>query len=320
MNKYQHSVTFARLKDIKESLPGNLTSFQYMSLLDSFLWKGLQTFYRNYQHFTLNFAAKVVAQQYLSFSLRHTRTDVTELPLHMFNLALTKDEEHLNKLEFNRGIIFSLLQQYLDITDAYVRSQSVPFATLSFEKEFEIQQKMQTILAVDDVQSIYSVHKEIRKHFDDAKKFKGQINEKYVRLAMNAANSTYRKFNHTIDQDDIIMLYLVHLSRAIDRVNINKGVLTTFIQQTLLTAYGTLKKQANEQLESSYDEALEEGIVHSYEESDETHASMQLLVQIAKRFDPDGLVRFELKLPEVLSKDDVATLKLLERKIKKNAI
>src|SRR6478609_1312804 len=40
--QYRHSESFARLKGVRESISTNLTSFQYLSVLDSFLYKSIQ--------------------------------------------------------------------------------------------------------------------------------------------------------------------------------------------------------------------------------------------------------------------------------------
>jgi hypothetical protein len=68
---------------------------------------------------------------------------------------------------------------------------------------------------------------------DAGLKLRTQILEKYNRLVVNESRLLYVKISHSADLDDIVQLLAIEAMRALDRCNVEKGPLTSYLQQYL---------------------------------------------------------------------------------------
>jgi hypothetical protein len=62
------------------------------------------------------------------------------------------------------------------------------------------------------------------------------ILEKYARLVSMRAQRDYQELGHKVRLDDIVQTYMLMTSRAIDRCDQNRGVLTTYVNHWFKTA------------------------------------------------------------------------------------
>ena len=139
-----------------------------------------------------------------------------------------------------------------------------------------------------------------------------------MRLALMTAKRTYTDLNCEVPLDDLVQIYLVYLNKAIDRCDSRQGVLTTYIQNWFYPAKAEATKIKQENTNSSYDELESVGIPINHTEANFDYDAMQELSYQSKQIDPSGVVRFELSIPEFLTKKQLKKLQLFITPPKEN--
>lgn len=305
---YKHSVTFGSLKSIKEGIQTNLTSVQYLSTLDYLLNQALSLLFQSAKPYLTCWAAKVVGMQTLRPSTKFSRNERGHLPVQLFNLIVTEEQRHFDEMNFNRGILFGIIKVFQDTVNSYdlvhsMRAKSViPETTLRVETQFR--------LGMSPDYNLTAVSREVAFWEERAQWFKSLIVQKYVRLSLNHAQATYRELDHSYPLDDIVQIYLAFTSKAIDRCDSRQGVLTTFITSWFKSAKAEAAKMALDAYHQSYEELMESGATAQVVDPNADYEAVQHLAAVAKRHDPEGIVRATRQIPELVPSHQRAILQL----------
>lgn len=298
---YTHSEVFARLKNIREEVKQTFTSHQWLSVLDHFIESALDPIATAYPALADVYFAKVVAWQTHRPSVKFSRNPKSVLPTMLFNALTTRDEvkrKHQREMMLNRGLLFGLISLFAKATDDYMRLHD-PAVPMSRGKRLSL-----LATAADRCGSpyLYAAVRQSQFYARKAYWFKELIVQKYTRLALVSAKRTYEDTDCQANLNDVIQIYLMYLSKAIDRCDSRQGVLTTFIQTWFYSAKAEIMKMVvHESKTSSYDELLESGMSSHSVEPDRKYEVLQHLCVTAKQLDPSGAIRYSLGIPEIVT-------------------
>lgn len=319
---YQHSKVFASLKNITEGLKENLTTSQYLQAYDDYIENAISPIIVSTRLFD-SFLARLIGWQEKNFRRKVSFLDrkiVPSLTIHF--LIQTSSEKRLEayrNLSLDRGIRLEFLKLFYDKLDLYLKACNCKLALKGEKKpnlayctmvKQRIEQELKAKLP------LISVYEESKFWYQHAIAFKQLILEKYVRMCLNEAQKDYvNYFDCKILLDDVIQVYLLAASRAIDKCDSKQGALTSHIKNWLLTGRSRVSEQIEKRTSVSHFENIDF-------DSDEYRAS-QLLSEIdisstednsrvirylAKLSDPLGVARAYLSIEELLSEDEVKLL------------
>ena len=301
--QYTHSQAFGDLKATDEALKDNLTSAQYLHTLDYFLWNAASPILDVCPNLFLNFVAKCVAHQLLAPNAKYTSGDRELLPINLFML-LSADRDRLElarDLYLNRGLTFGLVSLFLSLTKEY---QDIVEGRTPLKKSQRRRRIAEIEAELGATGSLYEPVQRVSHWLDKANQWKNVIIQKYTRLTIMMAQRTYVDYQHSVDLDDVVQIYLMITSKAIDRCDPRLGVLTTFIQQWMKSARARVAAVAAASRNDSLD-SLHELLGDSFEalsvEQDRTAELMQSVSYAAMLADPVGLVRNSLNIPQYMS-------------------
>jgi hypothetical protein len=302
---YTHSETFALLKNTSEGIPHNLTTYQWLSVLDYFIESALDPISTAWPDFVDNYFAKVVAWQFYKPAVKFSRNSKEIMPHVLFNALTTEGatkRKWQKELMLNRGLLFGVISMFLEEVKPYMKLHD-PRRPLTANKK--------AASAAWEARTSTYLHASILQvQYWDGKAhwFKSLLSQKYIRMALMNAKRTYIDVEHAIELDDIIQTFLIYMSKAIDRCDARQGVLTTFIQTWFYSARSEILRSVASDRSSSYEELVETN-GHEWSTSpDESFESLQHLAATAKKLDPIGLVRFSLGIPEFVSNRDLLIL------------
>lgn len=308
--RYKHSEVFAEVKAIEEDIKINLTSLQYLQILDYYLWNSLRFVINISPTFFTCYLSKVIAYQQVHSMSKLSSESRETITNNFYNYVTTGDVEWIKKLYLNRGLYFGIISYWLSKSNEYFQLRS-PFNT-----QGDAPERMHAIineLSITDNQLYYANYKQAQYWFDKAQDFKSKIMQKYVRMTILQAQKAYVEYNHEIDLDDVTQIYLQIMSKAIDRCDSRFGVLTTFIQSWLKSAKAIVQRMAQtKQCSTSY-----EGLIEEYGDSadvgvtlfDNSFDALQELSYVAQKVDTTGCLRIKYKIPQFMS---VQNRRLLE--------
>jgi hypothetical protein len=316
---YHHSETFAKLKGIKEQIAENLTSYEYLNSLDTLIYNSLFPIVDSTKYADI-FLAKVLAWQATNPKRKASgigRQALTSYITLFFLMNSTEKKlDTLRKAKLDRGILVEIVRRWLAITVEY--EQLVNKIKLTKEEWVRLSY-LEKLTCLKPSYSLYGVMTQVKYWYELTTDFKMMILEKYTRLCLNKAQQDYVQLNHRVELEDIIQVYLMTASKAIDKCDTEKGVLTNHIQNWLMSAKNTVtasyitgvafqtpnqsKTQINKlgttvPLSEIDDLAIDES---EYEEKEERITRVRRLSRI---FDPVGYARLMLGIREVLTKKE----------------
>ena len=308
--RYKHSEAFAEVKAIEEDIKINLTSLQYLQILDYYLWNSLRFLMNVSPTFFTCYLSKVIAYQQVHSMSKLSSESRETITNNFFNYVTTGDVEWVKKLYLNRGLYFGIISYWLTKSNEYFQLRS-PFNEREDapERMYEIANE----LSINDTSVYYANYKQVAYWFSKAQDFKSKIMQKYVRMTILQAQKAYVEYNHEIDLDDVTQIYLQIMSKAIDRCDSRFGVLTTFIQSWLKSAKAIVQKMVqSKQHSTSY-----EGLIEEFGDSadvgvtsfDDSFDTLQELAYAAQKIDTTGCLRIQYKIPQFMS---LQNRKLLE--------
>ncbi len=316
MQAYEHSRVFDSMKTTREKIATNYTSLQYLQTLDYFLWEALSGIAFECPSLFCNYLAKVVARQSLKPSAKLTSDDRQKLPVHLFNMLNqvepTKMFAQARLLYVNRGILFGLISLFLNKMKPYIDLHQANHDFNQVERN-AITHRLEQQIGLRQGGDLYAALMNTRYWDTKARWWKGLIVEKYTRMAIGQAQHTYKEYNHYVKLDDVVQVYLVVVSRAIDRCDARQGVLTTFIQNWFKSARGEVARMAETQQDSSY-ESLTEDYGDAIHEiigvtmPDLTDELRTHVAYVSTQADPKGLVRTCLGIPQFVTRAQRALL------------
>lgn len=308
--RYKHSEVFAEVKAIQEEIKINLTSLQYLQILDYYLWNSLRFLINISPSFFICYLSKVIAYQQIHSMSKLSSESRETITNNFFNYVTTGDVEWAKKLYLNRGLYFGILSYWLSKSHEYFQLKS-PFNTV--ENAPERMHKIVNELAISNVSLYYANYKQTAYWFEKAQDFKSKIMQKYVRMTILQAQKAYVEYNHELDLDDVTQIYLQIMSKAIDRCDSRFGVLTTFIQSWLKSAKAIVQRTVQSKQHSiSY-----EGLIEEYGDSadvgitsfDNSFDTLEELAYVAQKVDTTGCLRIMYKIPQFMS---IQNRKILE--------
>lgn len=315
---YEHSQTFDVMKGINEQVVGNLTSLQYLQTLDLFLWNALMPIHAECPSLFNNYLVKIVAHQSIQASTKFTSDDRSKLAVLMFNVLTNHDprkaHEQARLMYINRGLLFGFIALFLKKLRHYERLHS-PFVVMDPVVRNSELHRIEQSMGLRHNSSLYSVIQQVRHWHDKALWWKGVIVEKYTRMTLLQAKSAYEDFNHYVNLNDVVQIYLMVLNRAIDRCDARQGVLTTFIQNWYKSARSEVADLSKTQTDVSYESISEE---HGDAASDilgfakpNTEGELEEhIAYTAKTIDKRGYVRAVLGIPEYVTRQQRELLEL----------
>lgn len=306
MASYEHSRSFESLKVVKERISTNYTSLQYLQTLNHFLWRALTPIATECPELFKGYLCKIVARQTLKASAKFTSNDRHKLPVQLFNALRSSDAkmvEQAKDMHINRGLLFGFIAFFLNRLTEYKKlHEQAALGVVTRSKCWAIERQV----GLRDNGELYQAIKEVEYWNAYARKWKDQIMEKYTRMALLQAQSTYKDYNHVVKLDDIVQIYLVVVSRAIDRCDSRHGVITTFMQSWFKSAKSEVAKLAEGHQDSSYEGLIEEhgDAVHDLLGTvmpDQSSEMWQHISFISMQIDPVGLVRTAMHIPQYVS-------------------
>jgi hypothetical protein len=314
---YQHSKSFDKMKGINEQVDQNYTSLQYLSTLDMFLWNALTPIQSECPSLFFNYMAKVTAHQSLKASTKFSSDDRSKLPVHLFNMVTADDfrksYDSARAMFINRGILFGFIAMFLRRTRYYEELHS-PLIRMDQLKRSTAIYKAERDVGLREGGTLYAAIQQVRHWHDKALWWKGVILEKYTRRALGEAQRTYKDYNHYVDLDDVVQVYLMVTERAIKRCDARQGVLTTFIDNWFKSARSAVANLAKGQTDQSIEQLVEEhgdaaSDIVGFTMPDTQGELMEHIAFLAKKLDKFGYVRAVLGIPEFVSRDQRELLK-----------
>lgn len=327
-HKYTHSESFARLKAVKESISGNLTSYQYLSVLDALLYRAVSPLVARTRWLD-NYLAQILAWAVQNPKRKICGVDRSKLgsliTLFLLSESGTRRLKLVQQMKLDRTILFEALRNWTRVTEPFI---------LDLEPNLE-QLVHQTM--VSDPQSLGLCYQQVNFWYGECLSFKNKILEKYTRLCLSTAQRDYVDIDHQVSLEDMVQIYLVTASKAIDKCDTEKGVLTTHITNWLMSAknvaLSTLDRTTSGAYggDSSHKQSLgalsavvelddpDSGHVVSasmtaYREQQQREQGTDLSVQIqrvARVFDPLGYGRLSLGISQWLTNAERQTLRSL---------
>lgn len=316
--KYRHSESFAKLKGIQESITSNLTSYQYLSVLDHFLYRSVQPLVQNTKFVDI-FIAQILGWQTQNPKRKTSGAGRQSFGANATLFLLLEDPKQklkvLRAMRLDRAIVFETVRRWLAIVHDYeeLNQQIATPELLTRLQDLNEKASMRPSFG------LHATYSQVKFFYEEASKFKTMILEKYTRLCLNTAQRDYVQMGHQVDLEDIIQVYLLTASKAIDKCDTERGVLTTHIQNWLMSAKNVVKANHMQNAVSALRHAQGKNVEQLFEsvslddipdlpveESDanDKEDTITAVRQIARAFDPSGVGRILMGIQESLSKDD----------------
>lgn len=269
--KYQHSEMFGKLKRIDEQITDNLTSVEYLKSLDILLDNALHPIIAS-SRYVDTFLAKILAWQSTNPKRKTTSIGKASLPSYITTFLITASPSDkikiYQKIGFDRGITTQIIRSWMTVMEQYeVLCQSSDVSA----GKIRDQHLVLTRAGATEESYAYGAYLQTKFWFNEAVKFKAAILEKYTRLCLVSAQRDYVKLKHRVDLNDIVQIYLMTASKAIDKCDANKGVLTTHIQNWLLSAKNIviksyLNKIPNTEVEEPEDKVAKSAVPSNHQD------------------------------------------------------
>lgn len=290
---------------MREKIQTNYTSLQYLQTLNHFLWNALTPIANECPELFKGYLCKIVARQTLKASAKFTSNDRHKLPVQLFNALRADDKlvENAKDMHVNRGLLFGFIAFFLNrLTEYKALHEHAKDNVVTRSRCWTIERS----LGLREHGELYQAIKDVEYWYAYARKWKDQIIEKYTRMALLQAQATYKDYNFAVKLDDVVQIYLVVVSRAIDRCDSRHGVITTFMQSWFKSAKSEVAKLAEGHQDSSYEGLIEEhgDAVHDLLGTvapDRSSEMWQHVAHVSMQVDPVGLVRTSMHIPQFVS-------------------
>lgn len=318
--KYSHSEAFAVLKKTDEKIKVSLTSYQYLTVLDNMLYDALTPILVNTKFFDV-FLSQVIGWQTLNPKRKTCGVGRVGLATLSTLFFLTMDGPQklklVKRMKLHRNILFECISRWLDLMHDYhaVSSQVGTTDIVSHLQDLHEQALMRTGY------SLHSTYQTTAFWYKKAKAFKEQIMEKYTRMVISAAQRDYVELGMIEQLNDMVQSYMITMSKAIDKCDTDKGVLTSYINSWLKSAKNNVEKRASHDIGQISSQTPYGKVTHveleevedtvSDDDDREREDNIKRVRTLAKLFDPKGYGRIALGIQEQLSEDDRATLRAL---------
>jgi hypothetical protein len=284
--------------------------------------------------FVDHFLAKILSWQYLNPRRKASSIDRSDFASYIALFLITPDTDKkialLKKTKLDRGVLAAMTRLWLKTLEPYEKLLSDP-KSLDPEYSEAEEREIEVKVSLKPDHSLYGAYQQAKYWWTLYQSFKNSILEKYTRLCLTKAQQDYVMFQHRVHLHDVIQIYLMNASKAIDKCDTERGVLTTHIQNWLKharnqvmtshfndVAYSlpknskTLVKNMAEANTVSFEELDEfQSQAHQSEVDEDREDRITRVRYIAKVFDPRGIGRLCLGIQETLSQEERQTLRAL---------
>lgn len=326
---YRSSRAFQELKNLKETVTGNLTTSQYLKTYDEFLERAMAPILTKCRFFD-SFLGSLISWQARSHRRKISFLGREDFPRLAVNFLLKSSEEDrvvaYRGLQLDRGIRLEFLRvfqtSFVDYRKACDMSLTPPPGSTQAAWCLKVRNAVDS--GIRSSQPLLATLRESEYWMNVALEFRKMILEKYVRFTINAAQRDYVNFfKCSVELDDIVQTYLLYTSRAIDRCDYKQGALTSHIQNYFLaarTAVLKLKERNASELNLNLLDLNSEDDLSSelrspatqFETARTTEEELRVISQLAKLVDPVGAARAYLEIPETLPEREVQFPTLLQ--------
>jgi hypothetical protein len=326
-----HSKSFQAFKTITERLGNSLASHQYIQILDKLLFRAIKPILES-----SNYLDSIVATLILGYT-ENVKRKISRVPktrlllILMLFLASDKPSDKLRLLKrarLERSILIMAIDNWLKALASYRELVSLSLTEDTYyavihQLELGIQRRPET--------DLFSAIAHTEFWFEQALDFRTQILEKFMRLVTKEAN-VFRQYNPNVNLDDVVQIFGLAITKAVDKYDMNEGALASHIQQWLKNAKNRANLQqsgisyvipaeyrskllTDNSLPSNFSVSLECEEVqamesnHSVEEHIMRLSETERVRLIAKIADPKGIGRRALGIQEILTTEQVAKLK-----------
>lgn len=321
--KYSHSETFSALKNVQEKIDKNLTSYQYLTVFEDLVLSAIAPIVENTKFFEI-YLSQIIGWQTLNSKRKTCGVGRHKLVALYTLLLLTGDIRQkmklIKKMKLHKNILMECVRRWTKILDEYPQTASSLGTLEVVNKLYELNERA----LMRPGFALHSTYTTVSYWYHQADSFKNKIIEKYTRMIANTAQKDYVDLEHSIPLDDIIQIYMLTGSKAIDKCDADRGVLTTYIKNWLKSAknvaqasnsqnsvqairfgskvVGAVVNQVDlEDIQTSTDD----------EDSKERVSEIERVRYVAKLFDPLGYGRIALGIQEQLSTEHLQTLRSL---------
>lgn len=303
MKTYQYSRVFSVLKHTKERITDNWTSAQYSEVLDRLLYESIDPIIRS-SNYVDQWIAAILSWYACDARRKISNVGRNKLLTLMMMFITSKDPETkiliLRSMRLERNLLSGIVTNWRTFTSDYRKLSDSLFDDRSKKVALYLKQVEVSVLATG---SIYGVINTVDFWFNHYTHFKDQLLEKYTRLALIKSKEFYVQTGHVLDLDDIIQIFMVSTSKAIDKYDVQKGSLTSYIQTWFKDARTKCRNMITNTV--SLEEMFENANVDIADDSDFVQdicnsQEVERVRVLAKRVDPFGLGRIKLGIEETI--------------------
>lgn len=323
---YRHSHLMAKLKAIDEQIQDNYSSAQYVEVWDTLIYNALEPIV------TCTKVADLILADVLHFYVENHRRKLSSLPkdlvmssLVRFLISEPEDRlERLRRCRLERNVLRLIVTTFLESAEEYqaltLKKIQVKDGTAHQAHIDHSLSHIETRLGYNGKLDLFSASSTVVFWHEQANKFKNMLMEKYLRLIVTQAQTYYKSNNSNMDLDDIIQNLIVFTSKALDKYDVRKGTIVSYIQTWLQHAKNVTVVQedgiafllpvakrsavANMAVAIDNEEVLE--VEYECGENVELESTRRRVQLLAKLVDPTGLGRLSLGISEVLSREELA--------------
>lgn len=295
-----HSTSFQHLKGVRERLRLNYSSAQYAEVMDVLLMRAIEPMARQTRVLDQLLPGVAAWASHNPSRKISSVLDKHEL-LHLlclYPLAPARSKARmLTNMRLERSILAYALDLFLGACD------SLPGHWPDMHPP-ELAVAVGWRLSGDDQRdctSLWALWSEVRYWYDLYLDFRGQVAEKFTRLALMRARETAMILDHP-SLDDVIQQYLMAIQRALDKFDPALGSLASYIGQWFLDARTTCRRDLGAPT-VSLDQLMDDGLELGGVSADVmttiiTKQEIERVRQIARVVDPIGFGRLALELDE----------------------
>jgi hypothetical protein len=218
----------------KQKLTTNLSSRQIITILNALLNAVAEPLFNNCQ-----LMRQLILQAMLQTQLDHRR----KISVHSKEITAAlvlhgvsqRDFSAVKLCEIDRGTLFKAVDQvYQNLLQAIAIEQQLLIKPKTTGLWLQ-QEAIAKYLGVDS-NLLTPLARWVRIYYELYLQFKEQIIAKYIKYAYHEANRARALTGLHVDVEDLSKNYLLAVDRAIDKCDAERGTLTSYIQQWILSA------------------------------------------------------------------------------------
>lgn len=299
---YESSRVFSDLKDIKERIPGNMTTYQYLATYDEMIINALSPIVLGTE-FMDRFLLRTMGWQSKNFRRKVSflpRPEVSSRVMTFLSSPKDRRLQSFKAIRLERGLLIEAATIFVRTLSEYESICKLePSVVSKFSSMHEaLFSKNETERELGSDGGLLSIIREVRYWLDIASKFKEKLLEKYVRLCIKTAQKDYVSyFDCSVNLDDLAQTYVLTASRAIDKCDYRQGVLTHHIQKWMFTARDNASRQRLISLEGVDPVSLTD--LEDNPTFEPGYDNVNVIAELAGLIDPEGAARCFLQLPSL---------------------